>query len=195
MDRDGLDIESEGRPLDHSTLIATLKSLGIPVSEDQFNYTSIIGDVAMARQFVAWAQSPGADIEDVHLEILDVAPQGSVQWQDLLVPRLAVRCLISSRKSSSLRCPLCMEVEGLSEDGKPLSRLATSRGAALERRRGHVRGGHGRTVASYRLARADSGHSPRRRGSVSVDSGGIESAILTPEQNASADGPIEYNRK
>jgi hypothetical protein len=128
MDRDGLDIESESCLLDHPTLIATLKSLGIPLSEQQFNDTTIIGDVAMARQSVAWAHTRGADIEDVHLEIVDVTPQGSVQWQDRLVPRLGVRCIISARGSSPLRCPLGMEIKGLREDGKPLSRLATYSG-------------------------------------------------------------------
>ena len=60
MERDGLDIESDGRPLDHPTLVATLKGLGIPLSEDQFNDTSIIGDVAMARQSVAWGAQLGS---------------------------------------------------------------------------------------------------------------------------------------
>src|SRR5438067_3047648 len=78
LERDALDIESEDRPLDHPTLIATLKGLGIPLAEDQFNHTDIVGDVAMARQTVEWAPGRGADIEDVHLEVLDVAPQGTV---------------------------------------------------------------------------------------------------------------------
>jgi hypothetical protein len=128
MERDALDIESEDRPLDHPTLIATLKDLGIPLAEDQFNYTSIIGDVAMPRQSVEWAHGREADIGDVHLEVLDVTPQGSVQWQDRLVPRLGVRCIISPRGSSPLRFPLCLEVKGLREDGKPLSGLATYSG-------------------------------------------------------------------
>ena len=128
MDRDGLDIESDGRTLDHPTLIATLNSLGIPLREQQFNDTTIIGDVTMARQSVAWAYSRGADIEDVHLEIVDVTLQGSVQWQDRLVPRLGVRCIISARGSSPLRCPLGMEIKGLREDSKPLSQLATYSG-------------------------------------------------------------------
>jgi hypothetical protein len=129
MDRDALDIESEDRPLDHPTLIATLKDLGIPLAEDEFNYTSIIGDVAMLRQSVEWAPGRGADIEDVHLEVLDVSPQGSIQWQDRLVPRLGVRCIVSPRGSSALRYPLCMDIKGLREDGKPLSHLATYSGA------------------------------------------------------------------
>ena len=128
MDRDGLDIESEGRQLDHPTLIATLNSLGIPLSEQQYNDTTIIGDVAMARQSVAWAHSRGADIEDLHLEIVDVTPQGSVQWKDHLVPRLEVRCVISPRGNSPLRCPLGMEIKGLRADGKPLSHLGTYSG-------------------------------------------------------------------
>jgi hypothetical protein len=128
MDRDGLDIESDDRPLDHATLIAALKSLGIPLSEQQFNDTGIIGDVAMARQSVVWAHSRGADIEDVHLEIVDLTPHGSVQWQDRLVPRLGVRCIISARGSIPLRYPLGMAITGLGEDGMPLSRLATYSG-------------------------------------------------------------------
>jgi hypothetical protein len=129
LERDALDIESEDRPLDHPTLIATLKGLGIPLAEDQFNHTDIIGDVAMARQSVEWAHGRGAEIEDVHLEILGVTPQGSVQWQDRLVPRLGVRCSISPRGSGTLRYPLCIEVKGLRDDGRPLSRLATHSGA------------------------------------------------------------------
>jgi hypothetical protein len=129
MDRDGLDIESDDRALDHPTLIATLKGLGLPLSEAQFNYTDIIGDVAMMRHSVEWGHTRGADIDDLHLEIADVNPQGSVQWQDRLVPRLGVRCVISPRGSTPLRFPLCMEVKGFREDGTPLSRLATYSGA------------------------------------------------------------------
>jgi hypothetical protein len=129
MDRDGLDIESEDRPLDHPTLIATLKGLGIPLAEDQSNYTSIIGDVAMPRQSVEWVDHRGADVGDMHLDILDVTPKGSVQWQDHLVPRLEVRGVVSPRGSSSLRCPLCFQVKGLREDGNSLSRLASYGGA------------------------------------------------------------------
>jgi hypothetical protein len=128
MDRDGLAIESNDRPLDHPTLIATLKGLGVPLSEQQFNHTDIIGDVAMARQSVDWVQSRECAVGDVHLEILAVTSQGAVRRQDRLVPRLVVRCLISPRGSSSLRYPVCMEVKGLHEDGSPLSRLATSSG-------------------------------------------------------------------
>jgi hypothetical protein len=128
MDRDGLDIESEDRPLDHPTLIATLKGLGIPLAEDRFNNTSILGDVEMPQQSIDWAPRRGADVEDMHLEVVDVTPHGSLQWQDRLVPRLRVRCTLSPRGSAPLSYPVRMEVRGLREDGRPLSRLVTDSG-------------------------------------------------------------------
>jgi hypothetical protein len=124
LERDAIDVESDERPLDHPTLLATLRGLDIPLVEDPFNYTSISGDVSMARQSVKWEPGRGADIEDVHLEILDVRPHGSFEWQDRFVPRLGVRCIVFPRGNDPLKFPVCIDVRALREDGQPISRLA-----------------------------------------------------------------------
>src|SRR5262249_7259053 len=92
-----LDIESSDRQLDHPTLIATLKRLGIPLTGNAFTHTGISGDVSMDRRSVEWAHGREADIDDVHVEILDVTSRDPFQWQDRLVPQLGVRCIVSPR--------------------------------------------------------------------------------------------------
>jgi hypothetical protein len=115
-----LAIESEDRPLDHPTLIATLKRLGIPLTENPFTGTLIAGDVSMERRSVEWAHGRAADVADVHVEFLDVAPRGSFELEGRRVPQLGVRCIVSPRGTSPLRFPLAMEVIALREDEKRL---------------------------------------------------------------------------
>jgi hypothetical protein len=95
-----LDIESADRLLDHPTLLATLKRLGIPLTEDASTYTTISGDVSMERRSVEWAHCQEADIADVHLEVLAAAPAGSFQWEDRRLPRVGVRCAVSPQGST-----------------------------------------------------------------------------------------------
>jgi hypothetical protein len=115
-----LDIESADHQLDHPTLIATLKRLGIPLTQDPSVYTSISGDVSMERRSFDWPRCREADVGDVHVEVVDVTPRGPIQWKGRLVPQVGVRCIVSPCGNEYLKVPLCMEVTALGEDDKPL---------------------------------------------------------------------------
>jgi hypothetical protein len=115
-----LDVESDDCQLDHPTLIATLMRLGIPLTEDPSTYTTISGDMSMARRSEEWGYCQEADMADVHLQILDVTPGGSFQWKDRRVPCLGVRCIVSPHGSKTLRFPVCMRVTALRTEGNPL---------------------------------------------------------------------------
>jgi hypothetical protein len=127
--RGSLDIESEDGRLDHPTLVAILKKLDIPLTEDTFTHTNILGDVSMERRSLTWAQCREADIADVHVEILGAAPAASIQWKDRRIPCIGVRCNVSPRGPAPLKTPLCIDVTAIRDNGRPLGGFATLSGA------------------------------------------------------------------
>lgn len=124
-----LDIESADQPIDHPTLITTLKALGIPLAEDPSNHTDIHGDVSMERRSVEWAHCREADIDDVHLEVLGVTPSNPFEAEGRLIPQVEVRCVVSPRGNRRLRFPLGLEVAALGKDDKPSSRWVVCSGS------------------------------------------------------------------
>ncbi len=124
--RCGLVIESETSELDHPTLINTLAKLGIPLSSDQFTGTSIYGDVLMHRQTVEWRNSHGVAIQDVHLEVLEVAHLAKAEWLDAgeegLIPTVGVKYRISTHKTQALQFPVDLSIQLIHANGKELGK-------------------------------------------------------------------------
>jgi hypothetical protein len=110
-----LDLESDTNELDHPMLIATLRRLGIPLSDDPFTGISIHGDVAMPRQTADWADGCEHVVQGVRLKLSAVTVLSKDQWFDGrangLLPTARVRCEVSSATGSALPTPFVLNVE------------------------------------------------------------------------------------
>jgi hypothetical protein len=117
VDRWGLSFTAEDSEMPYATLMAMFRRFGLPLD---YCGPFLYGDVSMMRQSVDWPRVRGADVEDVHLETLDITVSGSFHWPDRLVLEAGVRCVVSPRGDPGLPPPSFWAV-ALDADDKPLS--------------------------------------------------------------------------
>src|SRR5262245_2121065 len=125
VDRCYLDIESDTRDLDHPTLIATLKRLGIPLSADPLTGISIYGDVAMESQAVDWAHGREHVVQGVRLKVSNVVVLSKDKWFDGgakgILPVARVQCEMTPASGTVLRAPFSLTVEASTDDGRGIA--------------------------------------------------------------------------
>jgi hypothetical protein len=125
VDRCYLDIESGGPELDHPTLIATLRRLGIPLSEDPLTGISIYGEVAMEARAVGWAVGREHLIQGVRLKVSNVVVLPKDKWFDGgakgILPVARVRCEVTPAPGTVLRAPFVLTVEASTDAGEPVA--------------------------------------------------------------------------
>jgi hypothetical protein len=124
VDRCFLDIQSDTAELDHPTLIATLQEVGIPLSDEPYTGTSILGDVAMESHAVDWAPGREHVIQGVRLAVSPVTVLGRDQWfdgeADGLLPTARIGCDVSLADPTAVQTPFDVRAEARTGGGEVL---------------------------------------------------------------------------
>ena len=124
VDRCFLDVESDTHELDHPTLIATLRRLGIPLSDDPYTGTHIQGDVAMECQSADWAPGRGHVIQGVRLAVSAVRVLGRDRWfdgeSDGLLPTARIGCDVSLADPRAIQSPFVLDAKASTDGGEAL---------------------------------------------------------------------------